>query len=69
MDGPFGDLELCRELGGGQLAACLEEQQERHEAGCAHPAHDTPIHDRKCHVDSTGQSPPLVSQPFGSPPW
>ncbi len=38
VDRPFGDLELGRELGGGQLAASLEEEQERHEAGCAHPA-------------------------------
>src|SRR3954452_22671654 len=38
MDGPLGDLELGGELRRGQLAAGLEEEQERHEAGCAHLA-------------------------------
>ena len=50
MDGPFGHLELGRELGGGQLAACLEEEQERHEAGGAHPVTIRLIHDRTCQV-------------------
>ena len=36
MDGPLGDLELLGELGGGQLAAGLEQQEERHEARRTH---------------------------------
>ncbi len=36
VDRSFGDLELARQLGGGQLAARLEQQQERHEARCTH---------------------------------
>ena len=37
MDGPLGDLELGASSAGGQPAARLEEQQQRHEAGGAHP--------------------------------
>ena len=38
MDRPLGDLELGGELGGGQLASRLEEEQHRDESGGAHAA-------------------------------
>ena len=36
MDGPHGDLELPRELGSGQAATALEQEQQVDEATGAH---------------------------------
>ena len=37
VDAPDRHLELAGEGRSGHLAAGLEEQQERHKAGCTHP--------------------------------